>query len=395
MVNHGYHVAMVNPIFHMVTLWFTWTMETHGYPYGPHGLWKDGTHMIHMDHGNMVPYGPNHMLLGSAQGQSCGPRVSARLLAEIPCDMSKSSYCSAPGSAYPWGSVKRYINDNQGLVRRMYGDEKHSSVLLNEIDGFQQKFDVLRHAYEGFRSRTVYGRSARGHRPSRRQPRPQLFPDDHEQTESSTSTDSGESVTIFRVVTETSIKVGEAVTKSMSTPETTVSYEPASEFDSYTSHFAATTTTRDPTTQTVTEDTTTTTAYETTLPPTTDPPTETNPTTITSDFTTTTDSSTQRNDNIPLAMQRVGYEEYEEEYEFEPRRKIDPSVMQNSVEEKIRYKEELESDIKRTDPSKLDARPPIDELIAEESMKEIREENPTTSSKEEENTEEEVPRRGM
>ncbi|GIY28340.1 protein spaetzle 4 [Caerostris darwini] len=335
------------------------------------------------------------MLFGTAQGQSCGPRVSARLLAEIPCDMSKSSYCSAPGSAYPWGSVKRYINDNQGLVRRMYGDEKHSSVLLNEIDGFQQKFDILRHAYEGFRSRTVYGRSARGHRPSRRQPRPQLFPDDLEQTESGTSTDSGESVTIFRVVTETSIKVGEAITKSMSTPETTVSYEPASEFDSYTSHFSATTTTRDPTTQTVTEDTTTTTAYETTLPPTTGPPTETNPTTISSDFTTTTDSSTQRNDNIPLAMQRVGYEEYEEEYEFEPRRKIDPSVMQNSVEEKIRYKEELESDIKRTDPSKLEARPPIDELIAEESMKEIREENPTTSSKEEENTEEEVPRRGI
>ncbi|KAF8787291.1 Protein spaetzle 4 like protein [Argiope bruennichi] len=339
------------------------------------------------------------VLLGTAQGQSCGPRVSARLLAEIPCDMSKSSYCSAPGSAYPWSSVKRYINDNQGLVRRMYGDEKHSSVLLNEIDGFKQRFDMLRNTYDGFRSRTVYGRSARGHKTNRRQPRPQIFPDDLELRQEVSSAIPEEPATIFRVVTETSIKVGEAITKSMSTQETTVSYEQASEFDSYTTSFP---TTREPTTQTTTEDTVaTTTASETTQYPTTPPTTETVPNTETNAPTTTTSeattfqTSTHVKEDIPLAMQRVGYEEFDDEYEYEPRRKVDPSVMQNSVEEKIRYKEEFESDVKRTDPFKAAAaRPPIDELIAEESVEEVREEN-TAATKEAEDTTEEVPRRGI
>lgn len=51
---------------------------------------------------------------------SCGPRVSPRLLQEIPCDMSKAEYCNTPGSSYPWNSVRRYIYENQGLMRRMY-----------------------------------------------------------------------------------------------------------------------------------------------------------------------------------------------------------------------------------------------------------------------------------
>ncbi|GFT02759.1 protein spaetzle 4 [Nephila pilipes] len=298
--------------------------------------------------------------------------------------------------AYFESSVKRYINDNQGLVRRMYGDEKHSSVLLNEIDGFQMRFDMLRNSFDGFRSRTVYGRSARGHKPTRRQPRPQIFPDDEEIQESTSSTP-GEPATIFRVVTETSIKVGEAITKSMSNPETTVSYEPASAFDSYTS--SSTVATSDSTTPTTTEDalttasTTESTYYQT--PSTTETlyTTETNIPTFSSDYTTT-DATTPNSEDVPVAMQRVGYEEFEE-YEYEPRRKMDSAAMQNSVEEKIKYKEEFESDIKRTDPSKIDMLLPVDDLIAEESAEDVREENAATTSAAEETTKEEVPRRGM
>ncbi|XP_076369151.1 uncharacterized protein LOC143256175 isoform X2 [Tachypleus tridentatus] len=74
------------------------------------------------------------------QGQSCGPRISARFLTEIPCDMTKSSYCSLPGSAYPWHSVRRYINDNQGLVRRMYGDQRQSFVLHEDRETRRSRY---------------------------------------------------------------------------------------------------------------------------------------------------------------------------------------------------------------------------------------------------------------
>src|SRR5687768_11103263 len=76
-------------------------------------------------------------------GQSCGPRMSPRLLLEIPCDMSKNFYCNSPGSAYPWSSVKRYIYENQGFMRRMYGDLRQSVVVRNEIDETRERYDSI------------------------------------------------------------------------------------------------------------------------------------------------------------------------------------------------------------------------------------------------------------
>ena len=75
--------------------------------------------------------------------QSCGPRVSPRLLAEIPCDMTKTQFCTSPGTAYPWNSVRRYIYENQGFMKRMYGDQRHSIVLKNEIDELREKYDSI------------------------------------------------------------------------------------------------------------------------------------------------------------------------------------------------------------------------------------------------------------
>ncbi|XP_076373181.1 uncharacterized protein LOC143258035 [Tachypleus tridentatus] len=80
------------------------------------------------------------VLLDTTQTQSCGPRMSARLMKEIPCDMSKISYCSFPGSAYPWQAVRRYIHNNQGLVRRMYGDQRYSFVIQEDIETQRQRY---------------------------------------------------------------------------------------------------------------------------------------------------------------------------------------------------------------------------------------------------------------
>lgn len=74
---------------------------------------------------------------------SCGPRMSPRLLMEIPCDMSLNTFCTQPGSAYPWSSVRRYIYENQGFMRRMYGEQRQSQVLKDEIEEIRGKYDSI------------------------------------------------------------------------------------------------------------------------------------------------------------------------------------------------------------------------------------------------------------
>ncbi|CAG2103442.1 unnamed protein product [Medioppia subpectinata] len=74
---------------------------------------------------------------------TCGPRMSPRLMREIPCDMSKNSFCAQPGSAYPWSSVRRYIFENQGFMRRMYGDQRQSQILRAELEETREKYDSI------------------------------------------------------------------------------------------------------------------------------------------------------------------------------------------------------------------------------------------------------------
>lgn len=51
-----------------------------------------------------------------------------------PCDLSKNSYCNRPGKTYPWHAVRRFVHENQGLMRRMYGEQRHIAVLKAEIE---------------------------------------------------------------------------------------------------------------------------------------------------------------------------------------------------------------------------------------------------------------------
>lgn len=76
---------------------------------------------------------------GFDSATSCDPKHSRRskalLISSIPCDLSQTGYCNEPGRLYPWNAVRRFVNENQGLMKRMYGDLKHKSLLKSEMNG--------------------------------------------------------------------------------------------------------------------------------------------------------------------------------------------------------------------------------------------------------------------
>uniref|UniRef100_W8C8D6 Spaetzle domain-containing protein n=1 Tax=Ceratitis capitata TaxID=7213 RepID=W8C8D6_CERCA len=69
----------------------------------------------------------------STQASKLSRRGRAQMLATIPCDLTRQAYCHLPGSAYPWHAVRRFVHENHGLMKRMYGDVRHISVLRDEI----------------------------------------------------------------------------------------------------------------------------------------------------------------------------------------------------------------------------------------------------------------------
>lgn len=76
---------------------------------------------------------------GTDQG-ACGKPVRAsRAMNKPPCDLIKESYCTSAGNQYPWHAVRRFIRENQGLMRRMYGDERHLAVLKAELHNEVEK----------------------------------------------------------------------------------------------------------------------------------------------------------------------------------------------------------------------------------------------------------------
>lgn len=74
---------------------------------------------------------------------ACGPRMSPRMLMDIPCDLDSSSYCQTAGSSYPWTAVRRYIYDNQAVMRQMYGDHRQSYIIQNEIEELRERFTSI------------------------------------------------------------------------------------------------------------------------------------------------------------------------------------------------------------------------------------------------------------
>ena len=69
--------------------------------------------------------------------------MSPRLLREIPCDLSTISYCTQPGSAYPWSAVRRYIYENQGFMKRMYGESRQSQIIREEMHRMSDQYNTI------------------------------------------------------------------------------------------------------------------------------------------------------------------------------------------------------------------------------------------------------------
>ncbi|XP_035916622.1 protein spaetzle 4 isoform X2 [Anopheles stephensi] len=92
---------------------------------------------------------------GYDSASSCDPTRASRrgrsqLLKTIPCDLSVQAYCNLPGSAYPWHAVRRFVHENQGLMRRMYGDVRHIAVLREEFENNEIDIDDIDRATERY-----------------------------------------------------------------------------------------------------------------------------------------------------------------------------------------------------------------------------------------------------
>lgn len=83
---------------------------------------------------------------GTACSEKTARRGKAVILKSIPCDLSTQAYCDLPGSLYPWNAVRRFVNENQGMMKRMYGDVRHISVLRNEINNNDITLDDIEEA---------------------------------------------------------------------------------------------------------------------------------------------------------------------------------------------------------------------------------------------------------
>ncbi|KAK4873938.1 hypothetical protein RN001_013298 [Aquatica leii] len=70
---------------------------------------------------------------GSDQG-ACGKPIRGSRQYKAPCDLTRETYCTSAGTTYPWHAVKRFVKENQGLMKRMYGDQRHIAVLQAELD---------------------------------------------------------------------------------------------------------------------------------------------------------------------------------------------------------------------------------------------------------------------
>lgn len=65
---------------------------------------------------------------------SCGRPYRAGRMHKPPCNLaSEGGYCKDAGENYPWHAVKRFVKENRGLMRRMYGEQPESAILREEL----------------------------------------------------------------------------------------------------------------------------------------------------------------------------------------------------------------------------------------------------------------------
>lgn len=89
---------------------------------------------------------------------------------ELPCDITKNSWCESAGNQYPWGAVRRFIYENQGLMKRMYGTQRHYNVLRTELlnNLYDEMYDEMPKRQHQYRNPSLgSARSPRYQNPSR------------------------------------------------------------------------------------------------------------------------------------------------------------------------------------------------------------------------------------
>ncbi|XP_035704450.1 protein spaetzle 4 [Folsomia candida] len=63
-------------------------------------------------------------------------RLQEEVKRGVPCDLdSKGSagWCGVPGDKYPWSQVRRFVSENTGLMRRMYGEVRQLNLMRMEF----------------------------------------------------------------------------------------------------------------------------------------------------------------------------------------------------------------------------------------------------------------------
>lgn len=82
------------------------------------------------------------LVYGQDEYMTCSRPVKSsragRFQVDLPCrgmDRDGESWCNLPGPDYPWHAVRRFVFENQGLMRRMYGEVRQLSVLRMEFSG--------------------------------------------------------------------------------------------------------------------------------------------------------------------------------------------------------------------------------------------------------------------
>ncbi|XP_012221501.1 protein spaetzle 4 isoform X2 [Linepithema humile] len=85
-------------------------------------------------------------------------RVGRAHYENLPCDFRRQNWCTIAGSSYPWHAVRRFVQENQGLMRRMYGDETYFSVLRTELEknDIELKYDEYHHIADDLSPRFQY-----------------------------------------------------------------------------------------------------------------------------------------------------------------------------------------------------------------------------------------------
>ncbi|XP_065204897.1 protein spaetzle 4 [Planococcus citri] len=82
-----------------------------------------------------LPFGLIHVVRSYDGYTTCSkPFRNSRSWSDLPCDFKNENWCVLPGSAYPWHAVRRFVFENHGLMKRMYGEQRHFSVLRAEIE---------------------------------------------------------------------------------------------------------------------------------------------------------------------------------------------------------------------------------------------------------------------